>query len=138
MTFRFINWFVPVILLFIAISVHAGEKTYIKQDVLRSDRYLIVDSKGNIKGTLKHDSLDSRRIQITDKNGKQTGYIQKDILQPSRKKYGVYNSKGKREATIQQDILQPQKRHQITTNEDNQTKIIRKDVLNQDRWVIEH
>ncbi len=97
MTFRFINWLVPVILLFIAISAHAGEKTYIKRDVIRSGRYLIVDSKGNIKGTLKHDPVDLRRIQITDSTGKQTGYIKKDILQPSRKKYGVYNSKGKRE-----------------------------------------
>jgi len=45
---------------------------------------------------MKRSILDPRKVLITDTKGKTTGYIKKDTLQPSRTKWGVYNSNGKR------------------------------------------
>ena len=75
-------------------------------------------------------------VLITDSTGKTTGYIKKDVLQPSRTKWGVYNSNGKRGATIQQDIFRPSSRYQIT-NPNGKTGTIKKDILNKSTWVIE-
>jgi hypothetical protein len=89
-----------------------------------------------IKGYLKRSVLDPRKVRITDANGKTKGYIRKDTLQPSRTKWGVYNSNGNREATIQQDIFQPQDKYQITTRK-GKTGTIKRDILNRNTWVIE-
>ena len=131
------NWLPAIIILMMTFSVHAGDgKTYIKGDPLRSDRYQITDSRGKVMGYLKRSVLDSRKVLITDFTGKTTGYIKIDVLQPSRTKWGVYNSKGNRGATIQQDIFRPSSRYQVTTRNGN-TGTIKKNILNRDSWVIE-
>jgi uncharacterized protein YxjI len=130
------KWLPTIVILLISFTAHAGEKTYIKRDPLRSDRYQITDSRGKVKGYLKRSVLDSRKVLITDSTGKTTGYIKKDVLQPSRTKWGVYNSNGKRGATIQQDIFQPQDRYQITPR-NGKTGTIKKDILSRETWVIE-
>jgi uncharacterized protein YxjI len=130
------KWLPAILVLLVVFSAHAGEKTYLKRDPLRSDRYQITDSRGKVKGYLKRSILDPRKIKITDATGKTTGYIKKDILQPTRTKWGVYNSAGEREATIQQDIFRPSSRYQIETHQ-GETGIIKPDVMQSDRYVIE-
>ena len=131
------KWLSTIVILMFTLTAHAGEKTYIKRDPLRSDRYQITDSRGKVKGYLKRSVLDPRKVLITDSTGKTTGYIKKDVLQPSRTKWGVYNSNGKRRrATIQQDIFRPSSRYQFETSH-GETGIIKPDVMRSDRYVIE-
>ena len=62
-----------LLILAFAITVHAGEKGYIRKDPLRPGAYKIYNRKGNQTGTIRKDTLSKDRLNILDSTGNQEG-----------------------------------------------------------------
>jgi len=121
--------FAILLVLLWVFSAFAGD-AIIKLDPLRSDRYQITDTAGNRIGTLKGDPLDTRRILITNPKGEPTGYIKPSILHTTSKRYDTFTPSGDPAGSIRQDPLRGDRYRYLGNT-------IKKDVLRNDRWVIE-
>ena len=132
MIFRspFLQTFAIIILTLWVVPSMAGEPAIIKPDPLRSDRYQIIDSRGNHTGTVKRDPLDSRRILLTSPKGEPAGYIKPSILPTRYKRYDTFKPSGDPTGSIRQDPLRGD-RYQF------KGKTIKRDTLRPDSWVVE-
>ena len=71
---------------------------YLENCLIRKERVLIKDKKGNVKGYLQKSIIDSRKTVLYDNDGDSVGYLQEDVIDSRKTRFfgpGLSSQKSK-------------------------------------------